>query len=91
MDQAGQEGIAEGGVADAFIPLLQEELAGDQGSLSTISIFEDREEISTLWIRERGEGVVAEDEELGLLEAARDLGIGIVTPLRGVVRGVSSV
>ena len=62
MDQAIQDGIAEGGFADDFMPVLQGELAGDQGGLPAMSILEDFEEIAALGIGEGGQAVVFEDE-----------------------------
>ena len=80
MDQAVQDGIAEGGIADDFMPVLQGLLAGDQGGLPAVSILEDFEEIPTPGVGERSEAVVVEDEELRLLEAVQDPRIRSVGP-----------
>ena len=83
MDQAVQDGIAEGGVPNDFMPVLQGELAGDQGGLSAMSILQDFEEIPTLGIGEGGQAVVVEDEEFGLLEAIQAPRIRSVCPGQG--------
>lgn len=78
MDQTVQDGIA-----DDFMPVLQGELAGDQGGLPTMPILEDFEEIPTLGIGERVEAVVVEDEEFGLLQAVHDPRIRSIRPSQG--------
>ncbi len=41
MDQAVQDSIGEGGVADDFMPVLEGELAGDEGGFSARTVLDD--------------------------------------------------
>ena len=51
MDQAVQDGIAEGGVFEGLVPVLPLGLADDQSGLPAMSIPQDLEEITTLRYR----------------------------------------
>lgn len=62
MDEAISEGIGERGFANALMPVLDGELAGDDRSAGAVAIFEQFEEIATLIIRERSQAKVIEHE-----------------------------
>ena len=41
-----KDGIAEGGVADDIVPVLDGELTGDEGCSTRVAVLEDFEEVS---------------------------------------------
>ena len=48
VDQPVEDGVGYGRVADLFMPELQGELAGHQGGLESMPVFEDFQEIMAL-------------------------------------------
>ena len=46
MDQAVQNGIGEGGIPDDVVPVLEGELARDEGGSSAGAVLDDFEEIA---------------------------------------------
>jgi hypothetical protein len=45
MDQAVEDGVGVGGVADQGVPLIDRELAGDDGGAAAVAILEDLQEV----------------------------------------------
>ena len=48
MDEAVEDGIGEGGVADEFMPLLDRQLRGDDGGTESMAVIEDVEQVTAL-------------------------------------------
>ena len=74
VDEAVEDGVGVGGVADEGVPVGDGELAGDEGGSSAVAIFEDFQQIVAGLGVERLEAPVVEDEQLDGaegLEAAR--------------------
>ena len=80
LNEPVEDGIAEGGLADHVVPVFQRQLAGDQGGATSVAVLEDLEQVAALWIGERGEPEVVEDEEPCLLEPVEHLRVGSVGP-----------
>jgi hypothetical protein len=83
VDEAVEDGIGKSGVADDGMPVVEGELAGDEGGPPSVAILEKFEHIVALGIGERGEAEVVEDKELGLGETVQELGVGAVGPGEG--------
>ena len=76
VDQAVEDGVAEGGVADDVVPVFEGELAGDEGGAPAVAVVEDLEEIAALDIVQGDHPVVVQGQELGAKQAVEELGIG---------------
>ena len=73
VDEPIQDGVGECGVSHDRVPVLDGQLAGDEGGASAVAVFEDLEEITALGVGEWSEAEVIEDEELGLGQAVEEL------------------
>ena len=78
MDQAVQDSIGEGGVADDFVPVLEGELARDEGGSSAGAVLDDFEEIAAFDLVQRSKAVIIDNQEIGFLKSVHQLGIGAV-------------
>ncbi len=47
VEQPVEDGVAEGGVADDLVPVVDGELAGDEGGLSSVSVVKDLSVVSS--------------------------------------------
>ena len=80
VQEAVEDGVAEGGIADDIVPVLDGNLAGEQRAAAGIAVVEDLEEVVTSLARERSEPPVIEDEEPRPGEPLDELGIGTASP-----------
>lgn len=48
MDEAIKDGVGEGGVPDSLVPVLDRQLAGDDGGAAAVAVFEDFEQVAPL-------------------------------------------
>ena len=64
VNETVEDGVAEGGIADDVMPVLDGELTGDEGRASSVAVFEDIEKVTALGVVERGHPEVVEHEEL---------------------------
>ena len=46
VDQAVENRIGKGGVADAVVPVFEGELTGHEGGAATVAVFEDFEQVA---------------------------------------------
>ena len=73
-----EDGVAEGGVANDVVPVIDGELAGDECRAASVAVLEDLEEISTLGLVEGLETEVIDEQSGGPLESIEEPGIGAV-------------
>ena len=85
MDEAVEDSIGEGGVAEAVVPFLDRELAGDQGGPGGVSVLEEFEQVAAMVGIELGEAEVVEHDEVELGEGGEEFGIGAVAAGDGEV------
>ena len=85
VDEAIEDGVGEGGVADGFMAVLEGELAGDQGGLTAGPVLDDLEEVAPFHLGEGDEAEVVEDQKAGLLETIQETGPGSVGAGEGQV------
>ena len=64
MNEAVQDGVAQGGVADNFVPMFDGDLAGDDGRGATVAIIEDLQQVAPFGRTENRKAPVVEDQEL---------------------------
>ena len=82
VEEPVEDGVAEGGVADDVVPVLDGDLAGEQRAAAGVAVVEDLEEVVPSLAREGGEAPVVEDEEPGPCEPLYELGVGTVAAAR---------
>lgn len=78
VDEAVEDGVGIGWVADDLVPLIDWDLAGQNGRAAAISFFEAFVEITARATVERLEAPIIEDEKLDAVEAAHDAGVAAV-------------
>ena len=62
MYQAVEDGIREGGVADHGMPFFDRQLTGGQGGAESVAVFEDFQQVTTLFGGQFDQSPVIEDE-----------------------------
>ena len=60
MYQTIEDGIGESRIPERLMPVLHGQLAGDNGSAAVITIFQQLQQVSTIFITERGEAPIIE-------------------------------
>src|SRR5580700_1105450 len=85
VDEAIEDGVGIGRVADHLMPFVDRDLAGEDGRALAVAFFEDLVEIAAGAAVERVEAPVVEDEELDAGEAAHDAGITAVATRQGEI------
>jgi hypothetical protein len=65
VNEAVEDGVGEGRIADDLAPLLDRNLAGDDRRSTLMAVFEDFEEIALFGLGERRQAPVVQDQELG--------------------------
>ena len=78
IEEAVQDGVAEGGISDDLVPVLDRDLAGEERAAAGIAVVEHLEEIVSSLAREGSEPPVVEDEEPGSGEPLDELRVGSV-------------
>ena len=46
VDETIQDGVRHGGIADGLVPMLDRELAGDDGGAAAVTVLEDFQQIA---------------------------------------------
>ena len=85
MDEAVEDGVGIGRVADDGVPAFDGELAGDDSGAASVAFLEDLEQVVSGLGVERLETPVVEDEELDAAEGANDGGIAAVAAGEGEI------
>ena len=78
MDEAVEDGVGIGRVADHRVPVLDGKLTGDDGGSAAVAIFEDLEQVVASLGVERVEPPIVENEELDAAQRAADAGISAI-------------
>ena len=78
IEETVEDGVAEGGISDDIVPVLDGDLAGEQRATAGIAVVEDFEEVVPPLARERSEPPVVEDEQPRPCEPLDELGTGTV-------------
>jgi hypothetical protein len=78
MDEAVEDGVGVGRVADEGVPLVDRELAGDEGGTAAISVLQDLQEVVAGAVIERGETPVVEDQQIDAAERAQEARVAAV-------------
>ncbi len=78
MDQAIQNGVRQGGIANAVMPVLDGQLTGDQGGTGLITVIQDLQEVMSVPISQGFQPPVVQHEHIDLGQALEELGIAAV-------------
>ena len=79
MNEAIEDCVGIGWIADHRVPALDGELAGDDGGAPPVAFFENLQEVMTGLCVERLESPIVEDEELDAGETPQNAGIAAIT------------
>ena len=85
VDEAIEDGVGVGRVADDLMPFVDGDLTGEDGRAAAVAFFEDLVEIAARPAVERIEAPIIEDEELSAGEAAHDAGMAPVAARQGEI------
>ena len=66
VHEAVEDRIGEGGIADRIVPVIERELAGDEGRVQRVTVFEDLEQVTSMLVGDGAGAEVVEDEQVGL-------------------------
>src|ERR1035438_7406955 len=65
VNEAVEDGVGEGRIADDVAPLIDRDLAGDEGGAPSVAVLEDLEQVDALRLGEDLQSPVVEDEQMG--------------------------
>ena len=80
VNQAVQDGIGNGGVADMIMPVFHGELTGNEGGCITVTLLDEFEELSSFGVVQRGQPQVIEDKEVRFGEFLHETSITAIGP-----------
>ena len=83
MNEAIQDGVAEGGVADNVVPMFDGDLAGDDGRGATVAIIKDLQQVAPFGRIENRKAPVVEDQELNAADGFEQAAIATVAASQG--------
>ena len=78
VDEAVEDGVGEGGVAEVVVPGVWGELAGDEGAAGVVAVVEEFEEVAAVAVSERGDAPVFEQDEVEALQAGEEGAVAAV-------------
>ena len=78
VNEAVEDGVGEGRIADDLAPLLDRNLAGDDRRSALMAVLQDFEEIALFGLCERRQTPVVQDQELDAREAFEQAAIAAV-------------
>ena len=78
VDEAVKNGVGERRTADDLMPLLDRNLAGDDGRSALMAVLEDLEEIALFRLGEDRQAPVVQDQELDAREAFEQAAVAAI-------------
>ena len=83
MDEAVENGVGDCRVADGLMPLIDRQLAGDDGGCLSVPILEDFQQVTPLLGIQDGQAPIVENEHLCAFDGFQDAGVPPITPCEG--------
>jgi hypothetical protein len=83
VNDAVEDRIGEGRIADDVVPAIDRHLAGEQDRTGVVAVFDDFEQVAGLVWRERLRAPIIEDEQFDPAEGAQQFGIASVAAREG--------
>ena len=78
VHQAVEDGIGEGGVADAVVPFFGRQLTGSECGACAVAVFQDFQQVTALLCVQFDQAPVIEDEGLGFRQGVEELGVASI-------------
>jgi len=78
VDEPIHDRIAEGGIADAPVPVLDGYLAREQRGATSRAVLNHLQEITAFAITDRGQAPVVEDEQISLAKLGEHFAVGAI-------------
>lgn len=78
VDQAVEDGIGDGGIADDLVPAVDRDLAGDDDRAGLVAVLDDLQEVAALLGVERLRPPVVEDQQVEAGQGAQRPGIAAI-------------
>jgi len=78
MHEAIEDGISDRGIADALVPVINGKLSGHDGGGAAVPVFDDLQELSSLWSGHRGQTEIINHQDFSLEQFFHELWIGAV-------------
>jgi hypothetical protein len=75
VDEAVENGVGQGRIADNFVPLVGGDLAGDDGGTAPVTVFEYLEQIDALSVCEDRQSPIVEDQQIDAAEHFEGAGV----------------
>ena len=79
VDESIHDRVAEGGIADAFVPVLDGYMAREQRGATSRAVLDHLQEIATFAIADRGQAPVVEDEQIILAKLGEHFAVRAIT------------
>jgi antirestriction protein ArdC len=83
MDQAVEDGVGQGGMAQGLVPVRHRQLTGDHGRAGLIAVIEQVQQVAPPFVVEQSQAPVVEDEHLDLGEGGHEFEVAPVDPGAG--------
>lgn len=83
VDKAIEDRVGDGRISDDLIPALDGHLAGDDDRAPLVSILDDLEEVTALFVIELFWPPVVQDKQIGSGERLEHPGVSAVAPCQG--------
>src|SRR5260370_7032051 len=80
VNEAIQDGVAKGGIADNVVPMFDGDLAGDNGRGATVAIIKDLQKVAPFGRIENRKAPVVEYQELNAAEGFEQAAIATAAP-----------
>ena len=78
VNQAIEHGVGQGGIADGLMPMRNRQLAGDQGRVSAVAVFEQCEHVVSACIITLRQSPIIEADQSGFGHHRHDVGIAAI-------------
>ena len=75
MDEAVQDRVGQGRIPQSLMPVLDRQLTGDHRGPAIMAVFEELQQVAAVFITERGQAPVIENEDIGLGQGRHELPI----------------
>jgi hypothetical protein len=73
VEEAIEDGVHKSGIADGPVPFFRGDLAYNEGGFSSVTVFDDFEEVTALLFGKRRDSPIVQDEEIEACEGVESL------------------
>lgn len=83
VNETVEDGVSDGRITDGLVPLIDGELAGDDGGCLAMAILENFQQVASFLDVQDGQAPVVENEEPGAFDGFENAGVPPVAPRKG--------